>query len=464
MTKHIQRIIMLLSIFALCSTSCSEDFLATTPDNLISFEEFLASPESAQELLNSAYAALTYDGFLGGNAWILSELMADNLDGELLTNGDYRAHYTRTTDIFLGTTRTLMHDAGKVHARVNYLSDNIDLVPNLAEADKIQILSEGKFLRAISHFELVRFFAQPYGYTSDNSHPGISIHTDFDQSPKPRNTVGEVYTQIIADLMDAANNLPEQNNGYATSWAAKGMLAKVYFQMNDFQNAYAMADEVIENSGAVLDADLMARFSQNGTSEAIFQLISVDDNDNAGNKLANDYRVSPTGVATLYMSSDAFDAATNAPNDARAQWFEELATGSIVFHKFVTNNQSWMQVPLVHLTELKLIRAESAAEQESNLAQAIDDLNDLRSRAAVPLVAGSSSAQAIVEFARADRRIELIGEGNRLHELKRQAVHDSPNLKIRGANWDCAGMVCQLPDNELQGNPDMELNPQGGCN
>ncbi len=462
--RYIGQTLLLLGVFILCTTSCNEDFLAVNPDNLVGFEEFLDSPESAQELLNSAYAALTYDDFLGGNAWIVSELMADNIDGVRLTNGDYRAHYTRTTDIFLSTTRNLMHNAGKVHARVNYLFDNMDRVPNLGDEDKARMTAEGKFLRGVSHFELVRFFGQPYGYTSDNSHPGITIHTSFDQSSKPRNTVGEVYAQVIADLTDAANSLPTENNGYATSWAAKGMLAKVYFQMNDFENAYAMANDIIENSGFMLDPDIFTRFSQNGTTEAVFQLISIDDNDNAGNKLANDYRVSQTGVATLYMSSDAFDAATNNPNDLRTQWFEELETGSVIFHKFVTDNQSWMQVPIVHLTELKLIRAESAAELEVNVEQAINDLNDLRSRAGVPLVASSVPALAVIEFTRADRRVELIGEGNRLHELKRQAVNGNPSLQIRGADWDCPGMVCQLPDNELQGNPDMELNPQGGCN
>ena len=50
-----------------------------------------------------------------------------------------------------------------------------------------------------------------------------------------------------------------------------------------------------------------------------------------------------------------------------------------------------------------------------------------------------------------------------MHELKRIAIRDTPNLLIRNAPWDCPGMVCQLPDNELKGNPEMESNPQGGC-
>lgn len=461
---YIKKYFFALLTLLLLHTSCSENFLAIEPDNLVSFEEFLDSPESAQQLLNSAYAALTNDGFTGGNNWIVSELMADNIDGDRLTNGDYRAHYTRTTDIFLGTTRDLMHDAGKVHARGNFLIENLDVVPGLSEADKVRMIAESKFLRGLTHFELVRHFAQPYGFTPDNSHAGIPINNDFDQSIEPRSTVQQVYNQIISDLTDAAADLPLENNNYATSLAAKGLLAKVRFQMNDFQAAYDLANDVIENSTATLDTDIMARFSQAGTSEAIFQLISTNDNDNAANRLANDYRLNATGVANIYISEAAFLSATNTPNDARAQWFEETATGAIALKKFVTDNQSWMQVPLIHLTELKLIRTESAAELNTNLDQATQDLNDLRARAGVPLVASGSDAQAIIQFARADRRIELIGEGNRLHELKRQAVHDSPNLKIRDADWDCAGMVCQIPDSEIKGNPDIELNPSGGCN
>ena len=40
-----------------------------------------------------------------------------------------------------------------------------------------------------------------------------------------------------------------------------------------------------------------------------------------------------------------------------------------------------------------------------------------------------------------------------MHDLKRIAVSENQNLSIRGAPWDCPGMVVQFPDDELNGNP-----------
>ena len=97
------------------------------------------------------------------------------------------------------------------------------------------------------------------------------------------------------------------------------------------------------------------------------------------------------------------------------------------------------------------------------MAIAVQDLNDIRTRAGLQPISANASALELITVARAERRIELVIEGNRLHDLKRQAVHDSPNLKIRGSDWDCPGLVAQIPDAELKGNLDMVPNEEGGC-
>ncbi|MEZ4686904.1 MAG: RagB/SusD family nutrient uptake outer membrane protein [Bacteroidia bacterium] len=129
-----------------------------------------------------------------------------------------------------------------------------------------------------------------------------------------------------------------------------------------------------------------------------------------------------------------------------------------------TTGVIYTQIPLAHLTELMLIRAESAGELGQNLEQAKADLDSVMTRAGIPLLANGASAATIIATARAERHKELVIEGNRLHELKRQAVRGNNSLLIRGAPWDCNGLVCQFPDNELAGNLNMVKNPEGGCN
>lgn len=77
-------------------------------------------------------------------------------------------------------------------------------------------------------------------------------------------------------------------------------------------------------------------------------------------------------------------------------------------------------------------------------------------------VSGLSSSD-LINLIRMQRRLEMVGEGNRLHDLKRIAVFENANLSINGAPWDCPGMVVQFPDDELNGNPGMSANEEGGC-
>lgn len=485
-TIHKSITVIMIFLLSAGSFSCSDDFLAFEPFDLITEEEFLGTPEAAQQALNSAYAALASGGFMGGQTWMIAELMADNINGDpnILTNGDWRAHYTRTTDIFLGTTRSFLADGARVYGRGHYLLERFDLVNGLSEADRKRMTAEIRFLRGVAMFEIVRIFAQPFGYTADNSHQGIPIHLRYATEPVDPSTVAQVYQQIISDLQAAEADLPESNGNYATTWAAKGYLAKVYFQMNDFQNAYNKANEVINSGRFPFDPVLENRFSLQGTTEAVFQLASTNTTGNAGGNIVNNaggtlagqYRLNPnTNTAQAFLSGDAYAEATAVPADLRGQkWFIVAADGLYACNKFETStarNDIW-NVPILHITELKLIRAESAAELGSNLEVAVQDLRDIQNRAQVSQTSTGASAVNIVIEARRQRRIELIAEGNRFHELKRIATATArnktivpvSNLRIRNAPWDCNGMVCQWPDSELSANPNMRPNPSGGCN
>jgi len=473
--NHIKYKLLLFSFASIFFFSaCGDEFLEIVPDDYLPESELLTTPEHAQEYINSSYKALASGDFMGGNFQILSELSADNINGStgVLTNGDWLAHYTWTTDIFLGTTRALMTGGGRVHGRANYLMDHLDNVEGLSDTDRTRFIGEAQFLRAVSHFELVRLFAQPYGFTSDNSHLGIPLHLAQTTDAVDQSTVKEIYDQIVADLTFGAENLPSENNGYATSWAAKGYLAKVYFQMNRYQEAHDMANDVIENSGFGFDSDLTKRFSQDGTSEGVFEMISTNPNNNAGGGFAGLYRVAANGSAGVYYSNDIFTKAS-AEGDLRGTtWYEKLGSDLIVSHKFETDATKWFNVPLVHTTELKLIRAESAAELGVNLDVARQDINDIKGRAGIQLISPNASDFIIISEARKERRLELVSEGHRIHDLKRigaasrqglTALSEN-NLTIRRAPWDCNGMVFQYPDGELRGNANLVPNPSGGCN
>ncbi|MBL7831109.1 MAG: RagB/SusD family nutrient uptake outer membrane protein, partial [Saprospiraceae bacterium] len=244
--KNIFRFILLIS---LSFTACNDDFLEYKPDNAFTAEDRIANKADLVTYLNGMYDALSYSSTFGGQFALISELMSDGVDMSRSDNGDWQAHYSRTTDIFLGTTRTMMETAFKAIGRANNVLLNMPRITDLTDEERKRIEGECKFVRGMVHFEVVRFFGQPFGYSADNSQLGIAPRLSYGTEVVNRATVGEVYQIAIKDLKEAASMLPGTNGNYATSWAAKAMLAKIYFQMNDFQNAYAYADDVIENGG-----------------------------------------------------------------------------------------------------------------------------------------------------------------------------------------------------------------------
>ncbi|WNJ19238.1 RagB/SusD family nutrient uptake outer membrane protein [Pontibacter sp. G13] len=459
---------VLLALVAVTS-ACNDGFLEIVPEEVIDESEFVKTPEDLQQVLNSSYDALRSGNFMGGQAWVLADLMADHYDATTVSlNGDWAAHYTRTTDIFLGTTRSIMNDGYKVVARANFALGEMETVEGLSADEATRVTAEAKFLRGVALFELVRIFAHPYGYTADNSHLGLPIRTEFGRDLVGRSSVKECYDQILADLMDAAADLPTFNNGYATSWAAKAYLAKVYFQMNDFANAEMYASDVIENGPFELDADLKARFSFRGTTESIFELVSTDlALDNSGGYLRGNFLPNPANnnVPNITLDRTIASKATTDPLDQRGfAWYDANTGGArdiFMLTKFPTDSAA--QVPIAHLTEMMLIRGESAAEL-GDVTTAEADLNAIRTRAGLTAYDGAVVAELLINAIRVERELELVGEGNRMHELKRQAANGDASLKIRGAIWTCPGLVAQIPDTELQGNGDMIPNEEGGCN
>lgn len=446
-------------------SSCSDKFLEDKPESALLPEEVIKTKADVQTALNGAYEVLTYGSTYGGQMALINELMADGIDGNRLgNNGDWQAHYSRTTDIFLATTRTLLADSFKAVARVNFVLKYMNLAKDLTAEDKTRIEGECKFIRAIIHFEMTRFFGQPFGYKADNSQLGIAPRLTYGNEVVNRATVAENYNLVIKDLKEAVDQLPSSNGVYATSWAAKAYLAKVYFQMNDFQNAYNYANDVIQNNGYSMDADFALKYKagNDASKEIIFGLVSKDFNkDNANATLQGYFRLNKSNnTAAVYASKTIFDE-VNVQGDLRATTWFTNKNGITQVAKF--DLEHTYTTPLVHLTEMKLIRAESNAELNQNLTSAVSDINEIKVRAGIQPLNSDAGAGQIISEARKERHVELYFENNRLHELKRQATRGNKTLLIRGAPWDCPGLVCQLPDSELKGNPAMESNPQGGC-
>lgn len=457
--KTFKHIFLVAAGFLLFS-SC-EKILTFEPEGegIILEDQALQTKEDLQQLLNSVYDVEA--NFLGGQNQNLSELLADNL---VLPNNqdDYQQVWRRGTNFFNGTVEGVFGDAYIAIYRSNVVIKDMNRI-EMSEEERQRFEGEALFIRALNHFVIVRQFAQPHGYSANNSHLGIGVKTQPTFDPVYRETVNDVYAQIVADLKSAESKLPEDNSIYANKFAAKALLAKVYLQMRDWQNAYDYANEVIISNRYTME-DSLDRFSPGTSTEAIFELVSTNSIDERGLGFKNNYRSDGANASpTLRASKELYDLATADTNDLRGKkWYRVIGADTpdefIGVAKF---DYSYINTPVLHLTEMKLIRAEALGELNTNLSEGETDINDIRARAGLAPLSIVSGSQ-LTTAAHAERRLEMVFEGDRVHQLKRQAI-EGDVTEIRDAPWDCAGLVIQFPNSEgtVQG---FIFNPEGGCN
>ncbi len=461
-----KKILILAVIVSIGFSSCKK-WLDQPPVGALR-EDLFNTSSDAQETLNSCYDALAnlYDGRIQS----ISELLTDNIT-QPNTNNDLRSVYSRQTTFFNSTTNKVYQDLYTVIWRCNTLIDNIDLISDFAPGQKDRLIAEARFLRGFCHWSACKLWAQPYGYTAGNTHPGIPIRDKATADPLLRNSVKEVYDFVIEDLLFAHDNLPETNDIYASRYSASAVLANIYFLMNDYSNTVTYCNEII-NSGNFTMLSNHARFptisyDMNVISESVFgtasklYLAGVDTiQDRRCGTFVSYYRKN-NGIAELMLSQNFQDFIGLNPADQRkTAWIEEENNRGFLAKVSASNLFS---VPIIHLTELRLIRAEALAELGQELSTAIDDVNAIRLRAYGPggEISASSTATAIINAARVEYRIETIGEGKYLDQLKRRGTKGE-SIIIRNAPYDCPGMAIQFPNAEstVIG---FQLNPEGGC-
>ncbi len=451
---------VILVAVILTSTSCKKAIDINSVGYVIS-DSAIRTEADLTALINSGYFALAADDYYGGSYQIFNELLGDHIAGTTL-DGNYLAVYNRATTIFNEDVSRLYSQISKGIYQANLVLDHIDLA---SAANKNALTGQAKFMRGLCFFDLVRMYAQPYTAAGAASQAGIPLRLSGERQTVSRQTVGEVYTQIVKDLKEAEAALPSTNGVYASKWSAKAILAKVYFQMNDYANSYLYANDVITNGGFIFNSTYGPRYSPGGSTETIFGLV-YEANNTSGRfqRLRNSYNTLGAALPALRLTNTFYTNATAMATDARKPWYS-TKNGFYLLGKF---DSASMKLPVIHLTELKLIRAEAAAESGSNLTVAITDMNDIIKRAygtaSVLILPPSATAAMIKDAARKERELELVGEGNWVQELKRRGAKGEP-VSIRGSSYNCQGLIFPFPTNEVNYSaPAFIQNPAGGCN
>lgn len=334
---------------------------------------------------------------------------------------------------------------------------NID--NNLRQNLRGQVL----FIRAFSYFYLTNFYGDvPLLLTSDYDINAIA----------PRNSTKEVWQQIEKDLDEAElllNKQTEYKDGeryYVNRSVVEAFRARVYLYRKDWSNAEVYSSKVIDRAGMYgLSANMEDVFRVN-SKEAIWQIAPdgvydfVPREANQFVLLVNSSGTTITGNTAL---SDAFVNSFN-PIDKRHEWIGEASTASE--HYFFTNKY-WLDnngeiqqysTPM-RLAEQYLIRAEARAMQ-NKLSEAISDLDQIRARAGISLIADTNpgiSQQALLDSILTARKRELFSEwGHRWLDLKRS---DQLNAVFsKQSTWQPTDALYPIPGEERLKNPFLTQN------
>jgi hypothetical protein len=429
-------------------SSCA-DRLNVVPTQTIEQSQALNTEQDVQITLTGAYDGLSDREVYGGAIQFIGDLVGDNRD--VLFGGTYatideiwRKAVTPSNTV----NRDTWLDSYNAINRVNNVLSALDKV---GESSRGNIEGQALFIRGALYFELVKIYGKSWNDGTPSSNPGVPLVltpttsiTDADY--RARNTVAEVYTQVLADLTKAETLLPaepERGMGFASKGAAAAILARVYLQQQNFAAARDAANRVITSGVYSLEPTFADVFSDaTNESEIIFKIIVTDQdgvNDmntfyaSALNQGRGDVRVQ-TKFRQLY-----------AAGDARGTFFNTAGQNTFT-SKF---NDQYGDVPVVRLAEMYLVRAETNLRLNTSVgATPLADVNLIRARAnATPLTAVDLAAILL------ERRLELAFEGQQLADIKRTAgtVGTTP--------YNANNLVLPIPQREIDTNKKLVQNP-----
>ena len=455
MKNLFNKTIMILGFIGLFITinSCTDNFVQEPPQYSIDSENYFNSEDDYYKALVGAYDLLqpTYQNVIVG------EIASDNTlcGGESPTDV---IGWQQIDDMIHTPVNSNLHEIWSLMfagvQRCNYFMEYKDKT-NFDGRE--QMIGEVRFLRAYYHFELVKWFG------------GIPMKVDErfklgDELTIPRSSTEQVYAQIEADLIAAAEVLPETPTqlGRATKGAALSLLGKAYLYQEKFQEAASTLDQVVNSGVYTLASNYNSIFEHEGENgpESVFE-VQYTDMEGAGfgclQCSEGNVAVGFSGVrsydGTLFSSGFSFNVPTAeaasiyAPGDHRlgvtildiVAWADttgaSYSTGNehtgYFNRKYIPRKRSADAQNDLNLTnpnnyrairysDVLLMAAEAYNRGGINDAKAQDYLNQVRRRAFLDefhdiTYTGNDLTEAIYH----ERRLELLGEGHRFFDLVR---------------------------------------------
>lgn len=406
--------ILYLLLALLLATGCSKK-LDIKPTQSISEDQVFTNDANIKAALNGAYDKISSGSLLGGDLQLFAELLA--ADGEIRWAGTYNQPEEVYNKAILTNNSYVFSTWSTAYSAINICNNIISAINVVNADDRDRIRGEALFLRGLMYFELVKLFGQPYSAGNTTSNLGVpliitpTIGNISDANRVPRNTVEEVYTQVLDDLTDAKTLLPEENGVYATTYMAAAVLSRVYLQMANYVGARDEANYVIESGYYDMPSTYAASFNNtaNSSGDILAMQVTAQDGDNDMHLFWSipDYGARDGDVDVLQKHINLYEV-----GDARLALFY---IDDLDIYRSGKWKLQYRNIPCIRLAEMYLTRAESNFRLSTNVGNTPDaDINDV-----IRAKAGLGSITITLNAILLERHKELAHEGQRIHDVKR---------------------------------------------
>ena len=345
----------------------------------------------------------------------------------------------------------------------NAVLDNIDNSIG-TDAQKQKVRAEALAVRAYYYFQLANYYGEPYFKNPEGLAVPLKLTSALEETYRARNTVKEVYAQVINDLNEASelmHNLPIVRGDFHINLPAIHiLLSRVYLFMEDWDNTIKEANKVFELGGKIAALPEIPRIPG---QEAPASTYLTYDNPEVEWVFGGNTQV----VQNPYIPNRSF-IATFSDKDARKSYFAPATSSLGVYHLLAKLPTGTSFAQVLRSSEALLNRAEAYA-RKGEVSSATTDLNLLRANRIAEYTNQSfSSADETLTAIRQERRKEFCYEGFRWLDLRRYGMPAIEHVYQNAIGE--APVTYRLEENDpmytlpfenslIQKNPELKQNP-----
>lgn len=440
--------ILLMTIAALLS--CSDDYLdkksnksLVVPKTLDDFQALLDNSDQVMNIVPGVGLIASAESFM------------EDATLQALYSSTERNSYVWAKDVYQGEE---VSDWNVLYQQVFYanvvLKGLEGITPTAANQMKWNMVKGiALFSRAHAFHQLTEIFTSPYDGTTASQALGIPLPLSPDiNEPVRRSTLEETFNVIIDDLKQAITLLPitAVSKTRPTTTTAKALLARIYLNMREYDNAESFADLAWKENNYLIDYNTL-----DPTSFAPIPFMN-EETQYYAKLITYSYVVSTsTYIDTLLLQK--YQA-----GDLRKELFFQYVADNRYFFKG-SYTGSWQVFGGIANDEVLLIRAECRA-RNGNTTGALEDLNTLiekrwKTGMFVPFTA--TEQVPLLTLILEERQKELIFRNTRWSDLRRLNKEEQFAATLKHV---VGGTLHALPPNDLRYAfpiPDAEIRTTG---